>query len=376
MPALLVQPVATRRQKKQFLGFPWKLYCDDPNWIPPLRTDQKELVGYKRHPFYENNRVQTFLAYRGKEIRGRIAAIFNRDHIEHRDERRGFFGFFECVDDQEVATGLFDAARGWLAEQDVHCMRGPANPGMNYVWGTLVEGFDSPPAFMMPYNPDYYPRLIEEFGFRKSQDLYAYWANIDMLPSSSAKFGPIVEQIVERYEIRTRPLNRSRFREDVEAFLSIYNRSMTNHWGFVPMSREEVRHMAASLRFVIAPDMAVGAEIDGKLVGVVFCLPDYNPRIKQIDGRLFPLGFIRLLLGKRKIKKIRLLAANVVPEYQLLGVGMVLLRALVPKGLEWGFEEVEYSWVAESNRLSRGSLEKGGAKRIKTYRVYDWDPPQ
>ncbi len=374
MSNLIVVPVATRRQRNQFLQYPWQLYRNDPNWIPPIRVDQKELVGYKHHPFYEKNRAQTFLAYRGGEVCGRIAAILNRVHIEYCKENRGFFGFFECVDDQQVANALFDAARTWLAEQGIHAMRGPANPGINYIWGTLVEGFDSPPTFMMAYNPPYYARLIEGYGFRKAQDLYAFWANIDMLPAASAKHEPIAQQIVERYGIRVRSLNRARFRQDVEAFLSIYNRSMVRHWGFSPMSNAEVQHMAQAMRFLLVPQLTVGAEVDGQLAGVALALLDYNPRIKKIDGRLFPFGFLRLLLGRRKIKKIRLLAANVLPEYQLLGVGLVLVRAMTPAGLEWGLDEVEYSWVAESNSLSRGSLEKGGAKRIKTYRVYDLDP--
>ena len=245
---------------------------------------------------------------------------------------------------------------------------------MNYSWGTLVEGFDSPPTFLMPYNPPYYGELLEGYGFRKVQDLYAYWANVDMLPASSAKHGPVADQIVRRYGVRVRPMNRSRFREDVEAFLRIYNRSMANHWAFVPMSEAEVRHMAAGLKYLLAPELAVAAEIDGQFVGAALCLPDFNPRIKQIDGRLFPFGFIRLLAGRRKIEKVRLLAANVLPEYQLLGIGLVLLRAMVAPALACGYQEVEYSWVAESNLLSRGSLEKGGARRNKTYRVYDWNP--
>ena len=332
----IVQRVSTRRQKKQFLEFPWNLYRGDPNWVPPLRMDQKELVGYGHHPFFERNRIQTFLAVRDGEVCGRIAAVVNQAHIEHFGERRGYFGFFESVDDQQVANALFDAARDWLAEQDVPCIRGPANPGINYTIGMLIEGFDSPPTFLMTYNPPYYGRLWEGYGFRKTQDFYAYWGHIDMLPQSTAKLAPIAEQIVERYNVRVRSMDRSRFREEVETFLSIYNRSMANHWGFVPLSESEVRHMASGLRHLIVPELAMAAEIDGKIVGVVFCLPDYNPRIKRIDGRLFPFGFLRLLRRKRDIKKIRLLAANVLPEYQLLGVGLVLLRGLVPMGWSGG----------------------------------------
>ena len=372
MSDLVVKPVATRRQRKLFLEFPWKLYRGDPNWIPPLRLDQKELAGYRRHPFYERNEAQTFLACRGGEVVGRIAAIHNRVHVEYQNDPRGFFGFFECRDDPEAARALVDAVRGWLAQRDLHALRGPMNPGMNYTLGTLIEGFDSPPTFLMTYNPPYYPRLLEGCGLRKAQDFYAYFGFRDILPASSAKHGPIAEQIVDRYQIRVRTLDRSRFLEDVDAFISVYNRSMARHWGFSPMSQAEVRHAAKILRWLVVPGLTAVAEIEGQMVGAVFGMLDYNPRIRRIDGRLFPFGFLRLLWNRRAIKRIRLVSTNVVPEYQLLGIGLVLLRALVPKALEWGLEEAEYSWVAESNALSRGSLEKGGAKRLKTYRVYDW----
>ncbi|MBU4272567.1 MAG: hypothetical protein KKA28_11960 [Planctomycetes bacterium] len=373
MSNLVIQRVSTARQKKQFLQFPWTLYRDDPNWVPPLRGNQRELVGYRPHPFYARNTIQTFLAYRGDEVRGRIAAILNQGHIDQYDDRRGFFGFFECLDDQEAADGLFDAVRRWFADQDIHRLRGPTNPSLNYELGLLIDGFDSPPTFMMTYNPPYYARLIENHGFRKTQDLYAFWGEIEMLPKIGAKLGPIAEQIIERYDVKLRTLDTSRFQQDVELFLSIYNRSLVGTWGFVPMSAEEVRHMARGLRRIIIPEMAIAAEIDGRVVGVSFGLPDYNPRIKKIDGRLFPFGFVHLLRNRRAIKRIRLISTNVLPEYQRMGVGLVLLHGLVPKAIEWDIEEAEFSWVLESNSLSYGSLKKGGAKITKTYRLFDLD---
>ncbi len=372
MSDLVVRPVASRREKKAFLEFPWRLYRGDPHWVPPLRVDQKEMVGYRPHPFYQRNAVQTFLAYRSGEVCGRIAAILNRAHNEHYSERRGFFGFFECVDDEEAAAALFDAAREWFAGHDVHCLRGPTNPSLNYTLGLLVDGFDSPPTFMMTYNPAYYARLVEAYGFRKTQDVYAYLGHVEMLPKVQARWRPVVEQIIEHYNVRLRPLDTSRFVEDVEAFLSVYNRSLVNTWGFVPMSADEVRHMARSLRYLIVPELAVGAEIDGRLVGATFCLPDYNPRIKAIDGRLLPFGFIRLLRRKDRIKKVRSISTNVLPEYHRMGLGLALMHGLLPKALEWGLQEMEFSWILESNTLSWRSLAKAGTKRAKTYRVYDF----
>jgi GNAT superfamily N-acetyltransferase len=372
MSALTVKPVSTRRERQQFLRLPWDIYRGDPHWIPPIRLDEEELVGYRHHPFYERNKVQTFLAFRDDTAIGRIAAILNEAHNDHHHERRGFFGFFECEENKEAATALFDAVKGWLAERGITRMRGPMNPSVNYTLGTLVEGFDSPPTFMMTYNPPYYPRLLEACGLVKVQDLYAYYAYRDMLPRAREKMKPIYDQVVERYGVLVRGLDRRRFLDDVEAFLQTYNRSMSHHWSYCPLTEGEVRHMAKALRWLIVPDLTAFAELDGKLVGVILAMLDYNPRIRAIGGRLFPFGFLRLLWNRRRIKRMRMLAANVVPEYQLMGIGLALLGAMVRKCYDWGLEEAEFSWVAESNHLSRGSLEKGGAKRLKTYRVYDW----
>ncbi|NLY01054.1 MAG: N-acetyltransferase [Rhodopirellula sp.] len=371
MSDVTVVPVSTRADRKSFLNLPWQIYRGDPNWIPPLRRNQMELVGYRPHPFYQRNECQTFLAKRGGEACGRIAAIIDHGHLERYNDQRGFFGFFECEDDPVLAAALFNAVRQWHADRGLTSLRGPMNPSLSYEVGMLVEGFDSPPTFMMTYNPPYYPRLMEACGFGKAQDLYAYWGQIDMLPAIQAKYRRNSEQITERLGVVLRPLNRKRFLEDVELFLGVFNRSLSNTWGFVPMTSAEVRHAAKSLRHLIVPELALGAEIDGQLVGAVLCLPDYNPRIKKIDGRLFPFGAIRLLRQKHRIPRVRILSANVLPEYQLLGVGLVLLGGLIPQAVQWGVREAEFSWVLESNALSRGSLEKGGAQRYKTYRVWD-----
>ena len=370
-----VQPVTTRRQKKLFLEFPWELYRNDPLWVPPLRSEQKQLVGYWPHPFYDRNSIQTFLAYRNGTACGRIAAICNQTYIDTHDERRGFFGFFECVDDVEVAHGLFDAARHWLADRDITCLRGPASPGLNYSLGTLIEGFDSSPTFLMPYGPRYYPKLIESYGFRKSQDLYAYYGDIDMLPRAAAKLDPIADQIIERYDIRIRQLDKKKLYDEVAEFIAIYNASLVGTWGYEPMPPSEVRHMASGLKHMLVPEVTAAAEIDGRLVGAGFALPDYNPRIKAIDGRLFPFGFMRLLANKKAIKKYRLLAANVVPEYQMHGVGP---RAPPRDGASGNGVGTAGSgdFVGSPSRISgrEAAWKKPVARRIKTYRVYDFDP--
>jgi GNAT superfamily N-acetyltransferase len=226
----------------------------------------------------------------------------------------------------------------------------------------------------MTHNRPYYAGLVEENGFHKVEDLFAFWGRLSMLESIDQKLGVMVEGVKERFGVTVRPLDRSRFAEEVRMFLEIYNSSLGGTWGFVPLTSGEVDHMAASLKHLIVPELALVAEVEGKPIGTVFCLLDYNPRIKAIDGRLFPLGFLKLLWNKRGIKRMRAISTNVIPEYQAWGVGLVLHAALVPRLYDWGMDEVEFSWVLESNHLSRKTLERGGALVTKKYRLYQDDP--
>ena len=370
---IVIKPVETWREKKKFLNLPWELYQGDPNWIPPLRQNQKELVGYARHPFYAKNRVQTFLAFKGWQPVGRIAAIVNYAHNERYKEDRGFFGFFESIDDERVATGLFDAARDWLQAQGMTKMRGPVNPSLNYECGTLVDGFYEPATFMMTYNHPWHDRLIQNAGFIKSQDMYAFWGHIEMLRGLDAKVQFICDECIKRFDIHLRPLNRKRFMPEVRMFLDIYNQSLAGTWGFTPLSDGEIEHAAQALRYLIIPEMTTVAEIEGRPIAAAFGLLDYNPRIKRISGKLFPFGFLYLLWNRKQIKRVRLVSTNVLPEFQRWGVGLAVMSRLVPGALEWGIEEGEFSWVLESNHLSYKTLKRGGAKLTKTYRIYDYE---
>lgn len=369
---LVIKPVRTWWERRQFLHLPWKLHQSDPNWIPPLRGNQKEMVGYVKSPFYAENEGQTFLALRAGQPVGRIMAILNNSHNKQQNENIGFFGFFEAIDDPAVAKGLFDAVRAWFQERGITQVRGPANPSLNHECGLLIDGFDSPPTFMMTYNPPYYAALLENYGFQKVQDLYAFWGHVDMIGGLDKKLGFIIEEATKRFEIKLRRLDRTRFGEDVKMFLDIYNRSLVGTWGYAPLSDAEIDHMSAGLRQLIIPELTSVAEVDGQPVAAVFGLLDYNPIIKQIDGRLFPFGFMRILWGRRKIKTLRVISTNVIPEYQKWGVGLVAVAHLLPAVFNWGIEAAEFSFVLESNRLSYGSLKRGGAKITKTYRMYDY----
>lgn len=360
-----------RALQKQFVRLPWEIYGDDPNWVPPLLMSLEEGVGFRRNPFYDRNRCECFLVMRKGRTVGRVCALVNVGHNERFRENRGFFGFFECIDDQRAANQLFQAASEYLSAEGMTDVRGPANPSLNQEVGLLVEGFDTPPTFMMTYNRPYYDRLITGFGFEKSQDLYAYDAHIEMIADLDPKLAFVVGELKRRFNVRVRRFNPKKFTEEVNLFLDIYNRSLVGTWGFVPLSPAEVAHQAKGLRYLLAPELTTIIEVDGKPIGAGLGLLDFNPLIKQINGRLLPFGFLRLMLGKKKIKRVRLMSTNVLPEYQKWGFGLLALERMLPDALAMGIETGEFSWVLESNHLSRASLERGGLTRNKTYRVYD-----
>ncbi|MEM7783810.1 MAG: GNAT family N-acetyltransferase [Planctomycetota bacterium] len=368
-----ILPVQSKSQQNAFIKFPWDLYQGDPNWIPPILMNIKELLNFKPHPFYDKGEIQTFLAKINNNVVGRIAAIVDGFHNEFHKEKRGMFGFFESIDDPAVSNALFNAARDWFIERGMTSLRGPANPSQNNEWGLLVDGFHSAPTFMMTYNKPYYEKLITGWGFEKSQDMFAFLGHVDMLDELDPKLYFVAEEATRRFNVKVRPISKKNFAKDVQSFMEIYNLALPGQWGFTPLSKGELQVTADALKHLIVPEMTTIAEVDGKPVGATFGLLDYNPLIKKINGRLFPFGIFRILLGRKKLKKIRLISTNVLPEYQRWGLGLVLMARLVPEVKKWGIQEAEFSWVLESNKLSRGTLERGGAHLDKTYRIYDYD---
>ncbi len=366
-----VSKVESRTDRREFMELIWRLHKGDPNWIPPIRMNQEELVGFRPHPFYENAKGRCFIVRKDGKTVGRIVAIINNGHIQRYKEKRGFFGFFDCTDDQTAANLLFQEACKYLKSEGMTDVRGPCNPSLNYEIGTLIDGFDSPPTFMMTYNWPYYDKLISSFGFEKVQDLFAYDANIKMLPNLDPKILKVIEQVKERFNVTMRPADRKNFGREVQLFLSIYNRALQGTWGFVPLTDAECRSMGSSLKLLIDPAATSIIEVNGEPVGVGLGLPDYNPIIKKINGRLFPFGFLRILFERHKIKRVRVMSTNIVPEYQRWGLALVLLNRMLPDCVAKGITDAEFSWVLESNHLSRGSLERGGLTRSKTYRLYD-----
>ena len=368
---ITVRAAVSSRDRRHFQRLPWTIYANDPNWVPPILSQERLLLGWKRHPFFDHAEMMTLLAERQGKVVGRIAVFINDVHNEKYQEKRGFFGFFECVNDLAVARELFATGRAWLLQRGMTDWRGPVNPSLNYTCGLLIDGFTSPPVFLMTYNPRYYAALIEACGFAKTQDMYAYEMDVACLAKLVDRYKPAVLSALDGGDLVVRPFDRSRFAAEIRTFLEIYNRALEGTWGFTPLQVREAEHIAAELGQIIAPEFAAFALLDGEVIGAVLALLDYNQIIRKLDGRLLPFGIFRLIWGRKRINVARGMAVMMVPGHQQSGLSVVLLDRLVESAKPWGLKGWEFSWVLESNDSSRGTLKRAGTKLTKTYRIYD-----
>lgn len=368
MSPVSVRPVLSKRDEKIFIKFQWMIYDGNPYWVPPLLMDRKKLIDRKGNPFYKHAEMELFLAERDGETAGRIAAIINHNHNKEHNENIGFFGFFECVDDQLVANALFDAAKEWLKKRGVTAMRGPASPSVNDEYGLLIDGFDKPPAVLMVYNLAYYQRLIEAYGFGKAKDLYAYHVHKDKV--FSEKLTRVSELLKRREGVVFRSLNMKDFDNEVMQIRDLYNRGWQRNWGEVPMTEEEFQYVAKDLKPVVNPELVIIAEVKGKPVGFGMSLPDLNIIMKDNKkGYLLPF-LIRLLLFKKRIDFIRIIILGVLPEYLNSGIGGALFYETGRRSVEQGYPHGEASWVVEDNVMMNRGAELMRGDRYKTYRVY------
>jgi GNAT superfamily N-acetyltransferase len=367
-----VKPAETRGDLMKFIKFPWSIYRKDANWVPPLLMERKEFLDRKKNPFFTHADVILLLAEKNGQVVGRIAGIVNHNHIKEHNEKVGFFGLFECVNDREVAKSLLDSVRDWLKSKGMEIMRGPANFSSNEDWGFLLEGFDSPPVIMMPYNPPYYLELVESYGLIKAKDLYAYF--IDESLPTPARVVRMAENIRKKEGMTIRGLNMKEFSREVSEIKQIYNSAWSKNWGFVPMTDEEFDHMAKSLKQIVDPHMVFIAEVDGKPAGFSLALPDFNQVLVRMNGRLFPFGIFKLLWHtkvKNKIDGVRIITMGVVPEYQKRGIDTVFYVETYNVGVKRGYRWAEMSWILEDNVLMNRMLELLGAKLYRKYRIYE-----
>ncbi len=367
--ALEVLEVRSRDDREAFIRLPWALYRGDPRWVPPLLRDMRTLLDPRKHPFHRHSEAALFLALRDGVPVGRIAAIDNRRHREFHHEPVGFFGFFEAERDPGLAGALLERAAAWLRERGLQAVRGPTSFSTNETAGLLVEGFDGPPALMMPYNPPWYEPLLEGAGFRPVKDLLAYLLTDDRPPDYLVRGAEIVRK---RTGARVRPLRMERFHEELETVRRIYNAAWERNWGFVPMTDEELAHMAAELKPIVDPNLCLFAELpSGETIGFALALPDFNRVLRRLNGRLFPLGWLKALWLSRRLDSMRVLTLGVTPEHRRRGLDALLIRELIRHGSARGIGRAELSWVLEDNQAMRGALERLGGRVYRRYRLYE-----
>ncbi len=368
--AVTVRPVTSRAELDRFIRLPWRIYAGDPVWVPPLLGDLRTVLDRRKHPYHQHADVEYFLAWRGDEVVGRIAATVNHRHNEFHAEKTGFFGFFECIDDAGVARALLEAAEAWLRARGMERVLGPMSFSTNEEsgLGMLVDGFDRPPVVMTAHSPRYYPALVEAAGYVKAKDLLAYWMD-DPDPPERLVRG--VARIQRQEQIHVRSLEMKDFAGEVARIKAIYNSAWERNWGFVPMTDAEFDYLARQLKPVVNPKLCALAEVRGEPVAFALALPDFNQALKHVNGRLFPFGIFKILWHQRKIHRIRVLTLGIVPGYRKKGIDAMLYLHIFREGVRAGFDQAECSWILEDNWDMRRGLERMGARVYKTYRIYE-----
>ena len=365
-----IHPVQTKAELRAFINLPWKIYKGETTWIPPLISEVKKTLDKNSNPFFHHSEAEYYLAFQHGEVVGRIAAIVNNNHNDFHNEKTGFFGFFESIDNQEVADLLFSAAAQWLREKHMKIMRGPMNPSTNDTIGFLVDAFDSSPVIMMTYNPAYYLTIAENFGFKKSMDVYSYWMDsAQPLPEKAIR---VAERVRKKSGLTFRSVNMKKFWDEVALIKEIYNTAWSYNWGFVPMTDDEFHHLAQNLKTTVDPDLAFIAEYDGKPVGFCLTLPDFNQALKKINGRLLPFGIFKLLYYAKKIKQARVITMGVIKGYQLRGIDSLFYLETYRRGIAKGYKGAEFSWILENNVMMNRAAQMIGGRIYKTYRIYDY----
>jgi hypothetical protein len=364
--------VENSRQQKEFIMFPFRLYKDEPNWVPPLLSERKEFFNKSKNPFYRGAKTKLFLAVKDGKTVGRIATCVNFNHNEFHMEKAGFFGFFESIDDFEVASKLFKVAMITLKSEGMEKMRGPMNFSTNHEIGFLIEGFDKPPTVMNPYNKPYLPKLAEKFGLKKVMDLHGYFIHKDS-PLSERQLA-LVKKIKERNKIKIRTVDMSRFDEEVKLINGIYNQAWERNWGFVPMPEDEFFYMSRMLKEIIDPDLALIAFVDGEPAAFSLAVPDINQVLIRMDGHLFPFGIFKYIWHakiRKKITGFRMLTMGVIPRFQKRGIDNMFYIETGTSGIAKGYEWAELSWILETNELMCRAAENMNGKLYKKYRIVE-----
>ncbi len=373
MSKISIEMVKNRGQLKTFLKFPFEIYRDDPNWIPHLMIERKQFFDPNKNPFFQHAQVKHYLAYKNNVIAGRISAIINHNHNLFHQDKTGFFGFFECIDDIEVATELFDTAADYLRSYGMNVMRGPCNFSTNDEIGFLVKGYGEPPTIMNTYTPPYYLELAEKYGMRKAMDTYGYYLDESIeIPERHLK---LAERIRKKEGLTIRTIRMKELNAEVERVKKIYNQAWEENWGFVPLTDAEIDYLAEDFKLVLDPNIVFFAELNGEPIGFALALPDFNQILRKLNGKLLPFGIVKVLFYKkirRIIDGIRVIILGVLPEYRGRGIDNLLYLEVINEGLRHGYKWAELGWILETNHKMNRALESLGAEVFRIYRIYDY----
>lgn len=375
MGAVSIRQVQSKQERKAFIRFAWRVYGAEPelarNWVPPVVDDYMKTLDTERFPLYDHAELAMFTAWRDGEMVGTIAAVHNRRHNEVHEDKVGFWGFFECIHDQVVANALFDAAASWLRKRGLDTMRGPVSPSMNDQCGMLTRGYDSPPVFLMLYNPPWYNDLVMGYGHRVGQELLAWYIDQELI--DIGRLRRIAEHVMKREQLRVRILDMKAFDRDIAIIRDLYNKAWEKNWGFVPMTDREFDFLAKSLKPIANPHYIYFVEdASGRTVGFSLSLPDINQALKHVNGNPFtPWGLLKYWWYGRKISLVRTLVMGVLPEYRNKGVDSVLNAWIADYGGKHGVFASEMSWVLKSNEAMSRLAKVIGGKPYKEYVIYE-----
>jgi hypothetical protein len=360
--------VKNRADLDRFAKLPFRLYQDDPNWVPPLVSDLKKTLTPGRNPFWNHAERELFLATRNGTVVGRVAAIVDRNYNSYHQSKLAFFGYFETENDPEAANALLDAASGYARTRGLTNIYGPANPSLNDEVAMLIEPFDSPPMVKSSYNPPYYPRLVEGAGFTKVKDFYAFGMDADQpIPE---KLERVVKALRARPEISIQHPDPRDLKPALDLIKQVYNDAWSKNWDFAPMTDEEIEDLARQLKPLIVPDFVLMVLFKGEIAAMSIGLPDYNQVLKKMNGRLFPFGWLTFLFGRRRINQARLWTLGVMQKFRHLGFDALLYYESILAARKHGFLHGELSMILEDNVPIIRPITNLGARICKTYRVY------
>lgn len=374
LPPTMVEiiPVRTARERKEFVRCAWPLHRDHPAWVPPLILDQERMLDPAKGEYFRHgNSGALFLARRDGQFVGRIGAFRNESHLRYNDDGAGFFGFFECVDDPAVAKALLAAAEEWLRAAGLRVVRGPANFNIQEEAGALIDGFKHAPMVGMNWTPPYFPRLFESAGYAKVKDLLVY--RMDRTTMKPDRLDQVAAAAQRDTVVKVRTLDPREVARESRFFEAVFSEAWRANWGTVPISADEFREAYERYRFFLKPELVFLAEVDGEPAGVMLSMPDINAVLHKIDGRLFPTGFLHLLFGRRGLTRFRVFMLGVRPKFQRLGLPLTLLSRTRAELLRQGAQLAEFSWILEDNYQVRGLVERMGAVRVQTLRLFGKD---